>query len=152
MQGHRHCAIHPRMAPVVTALRTDELDDALVLARLGYARFDEAAWRDDLGADARAEGSGYALIARDVGGRPCGLILYRIVAVPGGKPVLEISRLVAFALTDPQPIADDLLTEAVRRARLKKCDTLRLVRRLDTPSDTMALVLASGLADLHSVF
>lgn len=140
------------MAFVVTPLRPDELDDALVLARLGYAQFDEAEWRSELGADATNAGQGSALIARNDTGRPCGLILYRIVALPDQRPVLELARLVAFDLTDPRPIADTLLTETVRRARLEDCDTLRLVRPLDAPFDTLALVLASGLADLHSVF
>ena len=53
---------------------------------------------------------------------------------------------------NPRAIADDLIQEAVRLARLQDCGTLRLVRPLDTPSDTLALVLASGVADLHSVF
>ena len=52
----------------------------------------------------------------------------------------------------PRLIADGLIEEAVRLARLQDCGTLRLVRPLDTPSDTLALVLASGIADLHSVF
>jgi hypothetical protein len=140
------------MACVVTTLQAHERDDALVLARLAYARFGEAVGRDVLGDDTAEESRQRALIARDGVQRPCGLILFRIVAVPGEKPALEVSRLVAFALTDPRPIADALLAEAVRRARLEDCGTLRLVRPLDTPSDTLAVVLASGLADLHSVF
>lgn len=62
------------------------------------------------------------------------------------------ARLVAFDLMKPRAIADDLIQKAVRLARLQDCGTLRLVRPLDTPSDTLALVLASGVADLHSVF
>ncbi|WP_150126002.1 hypothetical protein [Brevundimonas sp. LM2] len=136
----------------MTPLRCDELDDALVLARLGYARFDEAEWRRDLGADATNAGHGSALIARKDAGRPCGLILYRILAVPDRLPVLEIARLVAFDLTQPRPIAEALLDEAVRRARLADCDTLRFTRPLAASHDALALILASGLADLHSVF
>lgn len=140
------------MAFDVTPLRPDELDDALVLARLGYAQFDEAAWRGELGVDAAHAGAGSALIARNEAGRACGLILYRIVDVPGQCVMLEVARLIAFDLTDPRPIAKALLEETVRRARLEGCEAVRLIRPLDSRCDTLDLVLASGLADLHSVF
>ena len=140
------------MAFVVTPLRADELDDALVLARLGYSQFDEAEWRGELGVDAAHAGAGCALIARNETGRACGLILYRCVEGPGQPAVLEIARLIAFDLTDPQPIARALLEEAIRCAVREGCTALRLVLPLDAPSDILALVLASGLTDLHSVF
>lgn len=139
------------MVSAVAPLKASELGDALVLARLGYARFDEAAWRDELQA-IMANGHGGALLARDSMGRACGLMLYRIVTLPDQPPGLEVTRLVAFDLLNPRPIADDLIEEAVRLVRLQGCGTLRLVRPLDTPADTLALVLASGVANLHSVF
>lgn len=140
------------MGFVVTPLNPSELDDALVLARLGYAGFDEAAWRHELDGVLEDSRRGGALLARDQAGRACGLMLYRIVAEPDHRPSLEVARLVAFDLMNPRLIADGLIEEAVRLARLQDCGTLRLVRPLDTPSDTLALVLASGIADLHSVF
>jgi len=140
------------MPIVVTPLQKTERDDALVLARLGYARFDEAGWHEDFLTFALGDNHVGALLARDGMGRACGMMLYRIVAIPDHRPSLEVARLVAFDLMDPRPIADALVKEAVRLARLQNCDTFRLVRPLDTPSDTLALVLASGVADLHSVF
>ena len=140
------------MAITVAPLEAAELGDALVLARLGYARFDETAWRQELEPVLADPGRGGALLARDHAGRACGLMLYRIVAEPDHRPSLEVARLVAFDLMNPRLIADGLIEEAVRLARLQDCGTLRLVRPLDTPSDTLALVLASGIADLHSVF
>lgn len=128
------------------------MGDALVLARLGYARFDEAEWRHELQELLADGGPGGVLLARDAAGRACGLMLYRIVSAPDHPPSLEVARLVAFDLLNPRPIADDLLGEAIRLARLQGCGSLRLVRPLDTPADTLALVLASGVADLHSVF
>lgn len=140
------------MAITVAPLQPTELEDALVLARLGYARFDEAVWRQELQTILTDDCGGGALLARDMTGRACGLMVYRIIAVPDHRPSLEVARLVAFDLLDPRSIADELVGEAVRLARLRDCGTLRLVRPLDTPSDTLALVLASGVADLHSVF
>lgn len=140
------------MAIAVTPLKTTELAEALVLARLGYARFDEAGWRHEIQALLADDSRGGALLARGHGGRACGLMVYRIIAIPDHQPSLEVARLVAFDLMNPRAIADDLMEEAVRLARLQDCGTLRLVRPLDTPSDTLALVLASGVADLHSVF
>jgi len=146
------CGGYAVMGFAVTPLRMTELDDALVLARLGYACFDEAGWRDELNAVLADDRRGGALLARDHADRACGLMLYRIVAEPDHRPSLEVARLVAFDLMNPRLIADGLIEEAVRLARLQDCGTLRLVRPLDTPSDTLALVLASGIADLHSVF
>lgn len=136
----------------VSALQPTDLDDAIVLARLGYARFDEEAWRKDLRTVGPESSEGGVLLARDTSGRACGLMLYRIMANPDHRPSLEVNRLVAFDLMDPRLIADALVEEAVRLARIHDCGTLRLVRPLDTPSDTLALVLASGVADLHSIF
>jgi len=146
------CIEYGRMAIAITPLQATEFDDALVLARLGYARVDAVVWRDQLQTIVEDERQGGALLARDHAGRACGLMLYRIIAIPDHRPTLEVARLVAFDLMDPRLIADALIEEAVRLARLQDCDTLRLVRPLDTPSDTSALVLASGIADLHSVF
>lgn len=140
------------MAITVAPLEAAELGDALVLARLGYARFDEAAWRQELEPVLEDQGRGGALLARDHAGRACGLMLYRIISAPDQSPSLEVARLVAFDLMNPGPIADELIGEAIRLARVQGCGTLRLVRPLDTPADTLALVLASGVADLHSVF
>lgn len=140
------------MAVAVAPLKATELGDALVLARLGQARFDEAAWRGDLQALLAEDAAGGALLARNAAGRACGLMLYRILSGPDHRPSLEVLRLVAFDLSNPRSIADVLVAEAVRLARVRGCGTLRLIRPLDTSAEALDLVLASGLADLHSVF
>ncbi|QTC92206.1 hypothetical protein [Brevundimonas goettingensis] len=136
----------------VQSLLATELDEALVLARLGAADLDPESWRFYVLSRLRNHSEGGALAARNAAGRLCGLIVYRIVASEAAKPSLEVERLVAFDLLHPRAIADALIAEAVSQARLQDCDSLRLVRPLDTPADTTALVLASGLGDLHSVF
>ena len=139
------------MVSAVTPLKATEVGDALVLARLGCARFDEAAGRHELQAFL-TDSHGSALLARDSVGRACGLMLYRIITLPDQPPTLEVAGLIAFDLMSPQPVAVELIEEAVRLARLQGCRMLRLIRPLDTPAGTLALMLASGAATLHSVF
>lgn len=136
----------------VTPLQASEFGEALVLVRLGYAGLDEAAWRGEAADLISDPGRGGVLLARDLPGRANGLMVFGILAVPDARPCLEVRRLVAFDLMEPGVIADALIKEAVRLARLQNCDSLRLVRPLDAPSDPVALVLASGIAALHSVF
>ncbi|CAN5290571.1 hypothetical protein BH09PSE1_BH09PSE1_29020 [soil metagenome] len=136
----------------VTPLLPTELDEALLLAGLGAAGLDAERWRRETLEMMRDPECGGVLIGRSETGRVCGLLRYRIVANDADGSSLEVERLVAFDLMHPALIADALIGEAVRRARLQHCDSLRLVRPLDAPADTVALVLASGLADLHSVF
>ncbi|WP_269514099.1 hypothetical protein [Brevundimonas subvibrioides] len=140
------------MTIVVKPMESNELADGLVLARLGHAPFDERALRDELETLADETVDGGALLARNGAGRPCGLILYRILIVQGGRPSLQIVRLVAFDLTDPQPIADALVDEVFRLACAQGCETLRTVRFLTTPADTIAAVRAASVAELHSIF
>jgi hypothetical protein len=149
---NRVWAKNERMAIAVKPLQSNEFDDGLVLARLGYARFDEAAWSDELMAMSTGAIEGGALVARNERGRTCGLILYRILAVPEDRPSLQIPRLIAFELMDPQPVAIALVDEVFRLARLRGCETLRTVRVLSSSADTIAAVLAAGVAELHSVF
>lgn len=139
---------HVRVQPLLAT----ELDEALVLARLGADALDEDRWRLVTLSRLRDRSTGGVLVARNGASRLCGLLTYRIV--PGGeaRPSLEVQRLVAFDLMHPRAIADALIAEAVVLARLQDCESLRLVRPLDTPADTTALVLASGVGDLHSVF
>lgn len=136
----------------VQALLETELDEALVLARLGADALDEDSWRLDILSRLRDRSTGGVLVARNSASRLCGLLTYRIV--PGGeaRPSLEVLSLVAFDLMHPRTIADALVAEAVVLARLQDCESLRLIRPLDNPADTTALVLASGVGDLHSVF
>ena len=149
------------MAPLrVSVLQPPEIDDALVLAGLGPVDIDANAWRRETVALMADPARGGVLIARSETDRACGLLHYRIVAGPDAgaeaeprsRPSLEVLRLVAFALMEPHLIAGSLIAEAMRLARLQDCDSLRLVRPLDRPADASALVLASGLAILHSVF
>lgn len=146
--GHNRDMANTRVSPVSRS----ELGEALVLASLGSTDLDAARWRRETLALMRDSGQGGVLICRGDGDRVCGLLHYRIVSNDTGRPSLEVDRLIAFDLMHPRRIADALIAEAVRLARLQDCDSLRLVRPLDTPCDTAALVLASGVVDLHSVF
>lgn len=143
------------MAPLllrVTPLQSTEINEALVLAGLGAVDLDAELWRAETLMLMADPSQGGVLIVRTETGRACGLLHYRIVASAQARPSLEVQRLVAFALMDPHRIADRLIAEAIRRARLQACDSLRLVRPLDSPAEASALVLASGVANLHSVF
>lgn len=136
----------------VTSLSPADLHEALVLAELGSSDFDAGRWRLDSEALMADPTLGGVLIARNSGGSVCGLLRYRIISAEDVRPSLQVERLVAFDLMHPQSVADALIAEVMRLARLRDCESLRLVRPLDTPSETAALVLASGVADLHSVF
>ncbi len=140
------------MAIAVMPLQSNEFDDGLVLARLGHARVGEAVWRKDLAEVSRSPLAGGALLARAEDGRACGLILYRIEATADDPPSVQVVRLVAFDLMDPEPIANALVEEAFRLARLQGCQTLRLVQPLAHSPDACVLVMNSGVAELHSLF
>ncbi|CAN5422352.1 hypothetical protein BH10PSE2_BH10PSE2_10500 [soil metagenome] len=139
-------------SPAVAPLVPSELDEAFLLANLGTIALDPDRWRRKTLARIADPEEGGVLIARDRASRVCGLLDFRIVRDGATGPSLSVERLVAFDLMDPQSVANDLIAEAIRRARLKDCLTLTLIRPLDAPSTTAALVLASGVADLHSVF
>lgn len=136
----------------VHPLSASDLDEALVLARLGSSSVDPDHWRRDALARLRDPSTGGILVASSSSGRLCGVLTYRIVPGEETRPSLEVERLVAFDLVHPRAIADALVAEAVVLARLQDCDSLRLVRPFDTPAGTTALVLATGVGDLHSVF
>ncbi|MCA3699733.1 MAG: hypothetical protein IOB84_08095 [Brevundimonas sp.] len=138
--------------PAVASLLTSELDEALLLASLGAVDLDPDRWRRETLARIADPHEGGVLIARDRAARVCGLLDFRVMREGAGEPSLSVERLVAFDLMNPRSVANDLIAEAIRRARLKDCLTLTLIRPLDAPSTTAALVLASGVADLHSVF
>lgn len=134
-------------------LRADQVDQAFVLARLGYANLDIAAWRDMAAATiGRNSATGSILFAQDEGSRARGLLIYSIAPTVAGKPSLRVERLVAFGVMDPQPVADALLGEVMRVARLKDCESFSLMAPLDAPDDASALVLASPVSVLHRVF
>ncbi len=137
---------------LVTPLSADELDEALVLAQLGSLHLDDDAWRRESLALMSDPARGGVLIARNSGGGACGILRYWILPDGDARPSLQVERLVAFDLMDPQSVADALVAEVLKLARLHDCDSLRLVRPINTPSETTALVLASGVGDLHSVF
>jgi hypothetical protein len=138
-------------SPFVAPLEPSELDEAFLLANLGTIDLDPDRWRSETLARMAAPDEGGMLIARDRANRVCGLLGYRIKRDGATWPSLSVERLVAFDIMDPQSVAHDLIAEAIRRARLKDCVNLMLIRPLEAPS-TAALVLASGVADLHSVF
>lgn len=143
-----------RMAIVtVRHLAAEDIDDAYVLIRLGYADLSQEDWRamahQRIEAD---EATGGILIARDQVGRLRGLLLFAIAPKFAGRPSLQIDRLISFDLLDPAIVADALIAEVLRVAEVRDCDSLSLVRPLDAPPDTAALVLASGATVLHQVF
>lgn len=136
----------------VHPLSPNDLDEALVLAQLGSNSLDPDRWRRDALARLRDPATGGILVASSSSGRLCGLLTYRVVPSRDARPSLEVERLVAFDLLHPRPIADALIAEVVILARVQDCDSLRLVQPFDAPEDATALVLASGVGDLHSVF
>lgn len=136
----------------VAPLLASELDEAFLLASLAGADLEPVGWRRETLARMAEPEDGGVLIARSLAGPVCGLLCFRIVRDAGSAPSLVVERLVAFDLMDPERVANDLITEAIRRARLKDCRTLTLIRPLGAPSMAAALVLASGVADLHSLF
>ena len=156
-------AQNPRIGgmAVVTVrhLAAEDVDDAYVLVRLGYADLTQADWcsmaLQRIEADAATGG---ILTARDKTGRLRGLLLYAIAPKFAGRPSLQIDRLISFDLLDPAivldptAVADALIAEVLRVAEIRDCDSLSLVRPMDTPPDTAALVLASGATVLHRVF
>ncbi|MGV8928837.1 MAG: hypothetical protein ACOH1E_03735 [Brevundimonas sp.] len=135
----------------MTALQAEEIGEALLLARIGQRPPVENGWREEFEALLNDPGRGGVLIARDTFGRACGLLTYRIAVAAEALPSLEVLRLVAFDLLHPRAIADVMITEAVRLARLQHCDRLCLLRPPGRASDTTDLVIASGVAALHSV-
>ena len=137
----------------VRHLAAEDINDAYVLVRLGYADLSQADWRamarQRIEAD---EATGGILIARDRVGRPRGLLLYAIAPKFAGRPSLQVDRLISFDLLNPAVVADALVAEVLRVAEIQDCDSLSLVRPLDAPPHTAALVLASGATVLHRVF
>jgi hypothetical protein len=141
--------------PIVSVrhLVADDIDDAYVLVRLGYADLSQADWRSMALHRIEADpATGGILTARDRTGRLRGLLLYAIAPKFAGRPSLQIDRLISFDLLDPTAVADALIAEVLRVAEIRDCDSLSLVRPMDTPPDTAALVLASGATVLHRVF
>ncbi len=134
-------------------LRPDEIDKAYILARLGYRDLGIAAWRDMAEATlGHTDTAGSVLFAQDQDKRARGLLIYKIAPTVAGKPSLRVERLVAFDLMDPQLVADAMLAEVMRLARLKDCGSFSLVSPMDAATDPAALVLASPVSVLHRVF
>ncbi|WP_339933553.1 hypothetical protein [uncultured Brevundimonas sp.] len=137
----------------VRHLAASDIDEAFVLVRLGYAELSQDDWRvmarQRIEAD---EATGGILIAHDRADRLRGLLLYAIAPKFAGRPSLQIDRLISFDLLDPAIVADALIAEVLRVAEIQDCDSLSLVRPLDAPLHTTALVLASGATVLHQVF
>lgn len=137
----------------VRHLAAEDVDDAYVLVRLGYAGLSQDDWRTMAQQRIEAdEATGGILTARDGTGRMCGLLLYTITPKFAGRPSLQVERLISFHLLNPTKVADALITQVLRVAEIRDCDSLSLVRPLDAPPHTAALVLASGATVLHQVF
>lgn len=111
-------------SPAVAPLVPSELDEAFLLANLGTIALDPDRWRRNTLARIADPEEGGVLIARDRASRVCGLPGFRIVRDGATRPSVSVERLVAFDLMDPQSVANDLIAEAIRRARLKDCLTL----------------------------
>lgn len=137
----------------VRHLAAEDIDDAYVLVRLGYADLSQDDWRTMARQRIAADDStGGILIAHDRTGRPRGLLLFAIAPKFAGRPSLQIDRLISFDLMNPAAVADVLIAEVLRIAEIRDCDSLSLVKPLDAPPHTAALVLASGATVLHQVF
>lgn len=141
------------MAPTaVSSLLHSDLDEAFLIASLGATDLNPETWRQEALAHLAESENGGILVAKGRSGRVCGLLRFRIARDRVAAPSLAVERLVAFHLMDPQAVANDLIADAIRRARAKDCLTLTLTHPLEASPKAAALVLASGVADLHSVF
>lgn len=136
----------------VSRLKPDEIEEALVLARLSTPGLAPEAWREAAAAILAEPETGGVLLARCEAGRACGLLHYSLSRDLEGRGCLEVGALVAFDLTRPHRVAEALVSEAVQRGRRQGCDRLKLVQPLEDPTGANALILASSLAHLHSVF
>mgnify|MGYP003639286824 CR=1 FL=1 len=137
----------------VRHLAAEDIDDAYVLVRLGYADLSQDDWRTMARQRIAADDStGGILIAHDRTGRARGLLLFAITPKFARRPSLQIDRLISFDLMNPAAVADVLIAEVLRIAEIRDCDSLSLVKPLDAPPHTAALVLASGATVLHQVF
>lgn len=136
----------------VTALRAEEVDEALVLAQLLDPMLGVEAWRAAALAVCAAQGPESIILARRGGGPLCGLGRYRLDDPEAEHPTLRLLELVAFDLTRPGPIATALMDEILRRARARGCQAVRIEAALTGPSQTIDLAIAGGVCSLHSVF
>lgn len=136
----------------VSLLKPSEIEEALVLARLCTPGLEPEIWKGAAAGILAEPEAGGILMARCEAGRACGLLHYGVSKDADGRGCLEVGALVAFDLTRPNRVAEALVTEAVQRGRRLACDRLKLVQPLEDPTGASALILASRLAHLHSVF
>lgn len=136
----------------VTALRAEEVDEALVLAQLIDPSLGIDAWRADATAVSASGGRESIVLARQGDGPLCGLAWYRLDDFGSDRPTLQLLKLVAFDLTQPGRIAAALVSEILARARDQGCAAVRIEAGLTDPSRVLDLAMAGGFCRLHSVF
>ncbi len=137
----------------IDRLTQGDIDSVLVLARLGYEGLTQDQWREmALRALKTPPGQGGVLLARDASGRARGLVVFSICPKTSGRPSLQVERLIAFDLIDPNRIAEALMQAVLVQAEISECDSLSLVRPLGAPASDAAVVLSSGVTVLHQVF
>ncbi len=136
----------------IDRLTQGDIDSVLVLARLGYECLTQDQWREMASRVlANAPGQGGVLLARDASGRARGLVVFSICPKTSGRPSLQVERVVAFDLMDPNRIAQALMQAVLEQAEVSDCDSLSLVRPLSAPASDAAMILSSGVTVLHQV-
>lgn len=131
----------------VQPLTPDAVNDAYVLARLGYGTLSPEEWRRAvLNGDV-----GEVLVAREGGGPPCGLLICAVHRTLFGRPFLHIERLISFDLMEPRRIAVSLLLQGLEYGRRRGCEGVAVSRAVDD-EEIVSRILASDTAVLHQVF
>ncbi len=145
---------------LIAPLTPDQIDDAYVLARLGYRDLTLEDWRQKAALalasevmDCQIQNVIQGMIAAcNPAGRLRGLLLYTIAARIAAGPVLNIERLIAFGVLDPAPIAEALTRHVLDIAKDAGCDGFSLTAPLGSHADTMAWLQDSTTCVLHRVF
>lgn len=134
----------------VHRLAASEADQTFALARLGYKDLTLDVWRKAAGAAAVMKPDhGGVLIAWDRNRQARGLLVYSRVPAVVGAPVLQIERLVAFDLLDPDETGKALIEAALRHPG-EAADRVSLVQAVDTRI-LPDRVLSSETSVLHRI-
>lgn len=127
-----------------------DIDPAYALVRLGRDQpslEDWRAWAGGRGATGADGASRGAMTARRGAGALCGVAAYRRGPA---APALRIERLVAFDLTDPEPVARALMDAVFAFTGLTAAD-LDLGEASAPGDEPIRRLLASPAAALHRV-
>ena len=140
-------------AVVVTPLSRTAIDETFTLARVGLPDLTRAGWRSITlhHLDHPASTAGI-LLARDAAQRLKGLLIYSLSICIAAGPSVQIERLISFDASNPRSVAAALVAEVLRLGSSHGCDSISLVRPLDSPETASAMVLASDTAVLCQMF